>query len=270
VFRALQERMGLRRCRLPISGAAPISPDLLHWFHGVGIPIVEGFGMTECSGVSHVNLVEDNRVGSVGKALPIVECRLAEDGELLIRGPNVFVGYLHDDAATAEAIDSDGWLHTGDIGRLDDDDFLSIIGRKKEIIITAGGKNLSPEKIENALKMSPYIKEAVAIGDARKFISALIQIDFDAVGSLIGRQGITYTSFDDLVGKPEVRRLIWDAVKTVNDHHLARVEQVREFRLFPKELHQDDGELTATQKVRRRAITAAYGELIDSMYGAAA
>jgi long-chain acyl-CoA synthetase len=267
IFRPLQERLGLRRCRLPISGAAPISKDLLEWFHAIGLPITEGFGMTETSGVSHINPLSDNRLGTVGRALPITECRIEADGELLIRGDNVFVGYLHNAEATQEAIDTDGWLHTGDIAQIDDDGYLSITGRKKEIIITAGGKNLSPEKIENALKMSPYIKEVVAVGDKRKFIAALIQIDYDAVGNWASRQEITYTSFSDLVAKATVVSLIDKEIRRANEAHLARVEQVRQFRLFDKELHQDDGELTATQKVRRSAVSERYGELIETMYG---
>ena len=266
VFRPLQEKLGLRRCVIPISGAAPISPELLVSFHGLGIRILEGFGMTECAGVSHLNPKDAPRIGTVGHALVGCECELASDGEILIRGPHVFKGYLHNESATAETIDSDGWLHTGDIGSIDADGYLSITGRKKEIIITAGGKNLSPEKIENTLKLSPYIKEAVAIGDQRKFISALIQIDGEAVGDWAMRRELTYTSFADLTRKDEVQALIKEALKTLNDR-LARVEQVRAFKLFDKELHQDDGELTATQKVRRKAIKERYAALIALIYG---
>lgn len=266
VFRPLQEKFGLRRCIIPISGAAPIAPDLLESFHGIGIRILEGFGMTECSGVSHLNPKGAPRIGTVGHALTGCECVTAPDGEVLIRGPHVFKGYLHNESATAETIDGDGWLHTGDLGHIDDDGYLSITGRKKEIIITAGGKNISPEKIENAMKMSPYIREAVAIGDQRKFISALIQIDADAVGDWAVRRELTYTSFTDLSQKPAVVDLIKSAVHE-NNQRLARVEQVRSFKLFDKELHQDDGELTATQKVRRRAITELYATLIESIYG---
>jgi long-chain acyl-CoA synthetase len=267
VFRPLQEKFGLRKCILPISGAAPISADLLLSFHGLGIGILEGFGMTECAGVSHLNSRQTPKIGTVGQALRGCECRLATDGEILMRGPHIFQGYLHNPEATRETIDEDGWLHTGDLGHIDTDGYLSITGRKKEIIITSGGKNLSPEKIENALKSSPYVKEAVAIGDQRKFISALIQIDGDAVGDWANRREITYTSFEDLSSKIQVHTLIEEAVKKSNER-LARVEMVRSFRLFDKELHQDDGELTATQKVRRRAIIAKYGTLINEMYGA--
>ena len=222
--------------------------------------------MTESGGVSHINRLEGNQIGTVGPPVPGLEARTDDNGEVLLRGSNVFLGYLHNPEATAHTVDEEGWLHTGDIGVIDDDGFLRITGRMKEIIITAGGKNLSPEKIENALKTSPYIKESVAVGDARKFISALVQIDYDAVGDWAQRSGITYTSFEDLAGKPEVHKLITEQIHHANDAYLARVEQVRAFRLFDKELHQDDGELTATQKVRRRAITEIYAELIESVY----
>ena len=194
----------------------------------------------------------------------MLECITADDGEILVRGPNVFVGYLHNPQATAETVDTDGWLHTGDVGKVDDG-YLTITGRKKEIIVTAGGKNLSPEKIENALKTSPFVKEAVAIGDRRNFISALIQIDADAVGDWATRRALPYTDFGDLSAKPEVADLIDAEVRRANDL-LARVEQVRAFRLLPKELHQDDGELTATQKVRRRTVHGIWADLIDGIY----
>ncbi len=264
VFRALQERLGMRRCRLPISGAAPVSEDLLRWFHGVGIPIHEGYGMTECAGVSHMNLPGRVRLGTVGEVIDALEHRIDADGEILVRGRPVFCGYLHDAEATARTIDDDGWLHTGDIGGLADG-VLSITGRKKEILITAGGKNLSPERIENALKTSPYIKEAIAIGDRRKFVAALVQIDGDAVGDWATRRAVPYTDFEDLSGLGEVWELVDAEIRAANER-LGRVEQVRAFRLLPKELHQDDGELTATQKVRRGAVHAIWSALVEEMY----
>jgi long-chain acyl-CoA synthetase len=269
VFRPLQERLGLRNCKLPVSGAAPISADLLSWYHGLGVPVVEGYGMTESGGVSHINPPEAMKLGTVGKVLPLVECEVADDGEILVRGPNVFRGYLNKPEATSDSIDDEGWLHTGDVGAIDGDGYLTITGRKKEIIITSGGKNLSPEKIENALKTSPYVKEAVAIGDKRKFISALVQIELDSVGDWASRRKIAYTSYADLAAKPQVIELIDEEIRSSNEL-LARVEQVRKFRIIPKELNQDDGELTATQKVRRRAVHAAFETLIDDIYGGAA
>ena len=265
VFRALQERLGLRRCWYPVTGAAPIAQELVRWFHGVGVPVVEGYGQTECAGVCHINPPDAVRLGTVGTVLPTLECRIADDGEVLVRGNAVFCGYLHDPEATARTV-VDGWLYTGDVGAEDADGYLRITGRKKEIIITAGGKNLSPEKIENALKLSPYVKEAVAVGDTRKFIGALVQIDADAVGDWARRRELTYTSYAELAAMAEVASLVELAVREANEH-LARVEQVRAFRILAKELHQDDGELTATQKVRRREVMRIHEALVESIYG---
>ena len=265
VYRPLQERLGLRNCRYALTGAAPIGVDLIRWFRGIGVTMYEGYGQTECAGISHVNQPAATRIGTVGKAVPLVECKLADDGEILVRGPNVFCGYLNNPEATAQTVDHEGWLHTGDIGTIDADGFVTITGRKKEIIITAGGKNLSPEKIENALKTSPYIKEAVSIGDARKFVAALVQIDEDTVGNWATRRGLAYTSYGDLAAKPEVIALVEQAIGDANEL-LAPVEQVKQFRILPNPLSQDDGELTATQKVRRREIAKLYADLIESMY----
>ena len=266
VYRPLQERLGLRRVRWALTGAAPISPDLIRWYHRIGVPVVEGYGQTECAGISHINMPGKDRVGTVGTSAPLVEHRLADDGEILLRGPNVFCGYLNQPEATAATVDAEGWLHTGDIGVIDKDGYLTITGRKKDIIITAGGKNLSPEKIENALKTSPYIKEAVSIGDRRKYVAALVQIEYDNVGNWAMRRGLPYTSYQDLAAKPEVIDLVAKAIDTANEL-LAPVEQVKAFRLIPKELSQDDGELTATQKVRRREVLATFSQLVEEMYG---
>jgi long-chain acyl-CoA synthetase len=266
VYRPLQERLGLRRCRWALTGAAPISADLIRWYHGIGVPVLEGYGQTECTGISHVNMPGRDKVGTVGTSVPLVEHKIADDGEILVRGPNVFCGYLNKPDATAQTIDAEGWLHTGDIGSLDADGYLSITGRKKEIIITAGGKNLSPEKIENALKTSPYIKEAISIGDRRRFVGALVQIEYDNVGSWATRKAIPYTSYQDLASKPEVIALVGKAIDDANEL-LVPVEQVKAFRILPKELSQDDGELTATQKVRRREVMGKFEELIETMFG---
>jgi long-chain acyl-CoA synthetase len=265
LFRALQEQLGLRRCRLPVSGAAPVAPEILRWFQAMGVPVREGYGQTECAGVSHVNFPGRNRVGSVGEAVPGCECRILEDGEVVLRGPAVFKGYLHNPEATASTVDPDGWLHTGDIGVVDDDGYLWITGRKKELIITSGGKNLSPETIENALKTSPYVHEAVAVGDGRNFISALVQIEFDVVADWATRRDITYTSFADLSSNEHVLKLLAAEVHRCNEL-LPRVAHVREFRTLPRELNEDDGELTATQKVRRRNVHAAYQALVADIY----
>ncbi|MBL4636400.1 MAG: long-chain fatty acid--CoA ligase [Kofleriaceae bacterium] len=266
IFRPLLEKLGMRRCRIPVSGAAPIGADLLTWYHGIGLPVLEAYGMTECAGVSHINPPGQQRIGTVGKVAPSVECKISETGDILVRGPNVFCGYLGLEEASAEMIDSDGWLHTGDIGSVDEDGYLRITGRKKGIIITSGGKNLSPEKIENAIKISPYVKEAIAVGEKRNFISALIQIEFDVLSDWATRQKIVYTSFADLCRQPEVMQLIDEEIQKANES-LARVEQVRSFRLIEKELSQEDGELTATQKVRRAVVIEAFDHLVEEIYG---
>ena len=265
VYRPLQERLGLRKVKWALTGAAPISADLIRWYHRIGVPVLEGYGQTEGAGISHVNMPGKDRVGTVGTVVPLVEQRIADDGEILLRGPNVFCGYLNKPEATAATVDADGWLHTGDIGTLDQDGYLTITGRKKDIIITAGGKNLSPEKIENALKTSPYIKEAISIGDRRKFIGALVQIEYDNVGNWATRRNLPYTSYQDLARKPEVIDLVKKEIETANEL-LVPVEQVKAFRILPKELSQDDGELTATQKVRRREVMSQFDALIEEMY----
>jgi long-chain acyl-CoA synthetase len=265
VYKPLQERLGLRKCKWALTGAAPISADLIRWYHRIGVRVLEGYGMTESAGISHINMPGKDRIGTVGVSVPGLEHKLADDGEVLVRGPNVFCGYLNKPEATAQTIDPDGWLHTGDIGAIDADGYLTITGRKKDIIITAGGKNLSPEKIENALKTSPYIKEAVSIGDRRKFVAALVQIEYDNVGNWATRRGLPYTSYQDLASKAEVIDLVGKEIDKANDL-LVPVEQVKAFRIIPKELSQDDGELTATQKVRRREVMALFAELIESMF----
>ncbi len=265
VFRAIQEHLGLRRCRLPASGAAPVAPELLRWFHAIGVPIREAYGMTECAGATHANLPGRNRLGTVGSTLPPLQTAIADDGEVLVRGPAVFEGYLKDPDATRASIDPDGWYHTGDLGETDEEGYLRITGRKKEILITAGGKNLSPEKIENALKLSPYIKEAVAVGDGQPYVGALVQIDADAVGDWATRRDLAYTDLEDLTQRAEVVALIEREVRA-SDEHLARVEQVRRVWLLPRELLEDEGELTPTQKVRRKVIAERWRTLVEDLY----
>jgi long-chain acyl-CoA synthetase len=268
VYRALQERLGLRRCRIGVSAAAAIAPELLHWFWSVGIPVYEAYGLSEASGVTHLNSPGAIRMGSVGRPVPGLESVLAEDGEVLIRGPSIFRGYLRNPEATAQMIDADGWLHTGDIGRIDEDGFLMIVGRKKEIIITSGGKNISPEKVENALKLSPYVKESVALGDGRKFVAALVQVDYEIASDWALRRGIAHSDYADLASLPQIEKLVQTAIDEANDH-LAGPERIRAFRILPKELHQDDGELTPTRKVRRRVVMEKFADLVHSIYGKA-
>ncbi|MBK9180154.1 MAG: AMP-binding protein [Acidimicrobiales bacterium] len=265
VFRSIREKLGLLRVRGALSGAAPIAPAVLEHFWAIGVPVLEGYGQTENTAQATITPRDDVRIGKVGRPVPETEIRIADDGEILTRGPGNFTGYFKDDAATAATLDADGWLHTGDIGELDADGYLAITDRKKDIIITAGGKNISPSEIENALKVSPYVREAIVIGDRRKYLSALIGIEPDTVGDWATRRRIVYTTYEDLAGKPEVRELIAGVVAETN-RQFAQVETIKQFELLRKELDQEDGELTATQKVKRAAIEREFADVIDSMY----
>jgi long-chain acyl-CoA synthetase len=265
LYRSLKLELGLLRARVVLSGAAPISPEVLRFFHSIGVFVLEGYGMTEQTGVACVNRPDDVRLGTVGKPLPGVEIQLAEDGEILIRCPHNFVGYYRDPDAT-ERILAGGWLHTGDVGEWDPEKSLKITDRKKEIIITSGGKNIAPSEIENRLKVSPYIAQAIVIGDRRKYLSALIQIDYENAGKWAQEHNIPYTTFKSLAQNPEIYELIRREVEEAN-RDFATVETVKKFTLLDKELDHDDDELTATLKVRRKAINERFGHLIEAMYG---
>jgi long-chain acyl-CoA synthetase len=264
VLRALQNFTGLRKARLTFSAAAAISPEVLLFFHALGIPVREGYGMTECTGFSFVQREGDVRPGTVGRAIDGLEYRLAADGELVKRGDTIFLGYYRDPAAT-EATLAGGWLHTGDVAEEDPDGHLRIVDRKKAIFVTAGGKNVSPSLVENALKVSPYIKEAIVLGDGERFLAALVQVDFENVGQWATERRLAYTNFKSLARLPEVRDLIAAEIDRANDG-LAAVEQVREFRLLEKELDHDDDEVTATMKVRRKTIYDKFAPLIGDIY----
>ena len=266
VFRALQERIGLRRCWHAGSGAAPIAPEVLEFFIGIGVPVYELYGMTENAAVATGNFPGRMVLGTVGEPYPDIGFRLDEEtGEIQTKHPGVFVGYWNRPEQTAETFTADGWLMTGDVGEWVDGTHVRIIDRIKHIIITAGGKNISPSEIENSLKTSPYVKEAMVIGDRRKFLSALIGIELDTVGDWALRRNIPYTTYRDLSEKPEVLELIQGVVNETNEK-FARVESIREFRMIPKELDHEDGELTATQKIKRSAMEDAFGHLIEEIY----
>ena len=266
VFRAIQERIGLRRCWHAGSGAAPIAPEVLEFFIGIGIPVYELYGMTENAAVATGNFPGRMILGTVGEPYPDIGFRLDEEtGEIQTKHPGVFVGYWNRPEQTAETFTADGWLMTGDVGEWVDGTHVRIIDRIKHIIITAGGKNISPSEIENSLKTSPYVKEAMVIGDRRKFLSALIGIELDTVGDWALRRNIPYTTYRDLSEKPEVLELIQGVVNETNEK-FARVESIREFRMIPKELDHEDGELTATQKIKRSAMEDAFGHLIEEIY----
>ncbi len=266
VFRAMRERLGLRHCRHAGTGAAPIAPEVLEFFMGIGVPVFELYGMTENSAVATANFPGRLKLGTVGEPYEGIGVRLdPETGEIQTKHDGNFAGYWNKPDKTAETFTDDGWLMTGDVGEWVDDTHLRIIDRIKHIIITSGGKNISPSEIENSLKGSPYVKEAMVIGDARKFLSALIGIELETVGDWALRQNIPYTTYRDLSEKDEVIELIAKIVAETNEK-FARVENVRQFRLLPKELDHEDGELTATQKIKRSAMMEAFGDLVEEMY----
>ena len=264
VFRKLKERLGFDRVTIGFSGAAPISHNILKYFQSIGIPIREGYGMTETTGITHMSDEQHFKLGTVGRALPGTEVQIAADGEILVRHKGIFKGYYRDEETTREAL-QDGWMHTGDVGEVDEDGFLKITDRKKDLIITAGGKNIAPQYIENLLKFSPYINDAVVIGDKRKFVSAIIVIDEENMVKYAQDQKIHFTTFASLTRAEEVVHLIQEEVNKVNAQ-MARVENIRKFRILDKKLYTEDGEVTPTMKVKRKFINAHYGELIESMY----
>jgi len=264
-LRALRDKLGLGRAQRAICGAAPIAPQVLEYFWALGVPVYEIYGQTENTAVCTLMPFDDVRIGTVGKPLEGVELRIAEDGEILTRSPAVFAGYFKDPEATAAAVDADGWLHTGDVGRLDEQGYLTITDRKKDVIITAGGKNISPSEIENRLKVSPYVREAIVVGDRRRYLVALIGIEADTVSDWAARRGLAFTTYGDLSRKAEVRELISGWVDEVN-RELAQVETVKRFALLEKELDHEDGELTATLKVKRRALEKQFERQIAALY----
>jgi long-chain acyl-CoA synthetase len=265
-LRALRDKLGLGRVERAICGAAPIAPQVLEYFWKVGVPVYEIYGQTENTAVCTLMPFDDVRIGTVGRPLEGVEIRIADDGEILTRSPAVFAGYFKDPEATAATVDPDGWLHSGDVGRIDDDGYLTITDRKKDVIITAGGKNISPSEIENRLKVSPYVREAMVVGDRRRYLVALIGIEADTVSDWAARRGLAFTTYGDLSRKPEVQELIGEWVEQVNKE-LAQVETIKRFALLEKELDHEDGELTATLKVKRRALEQRFERQIAELYG---
>ncbi len=267
LYRSLRDRIGLRKCRHAGSGAAPISPEILQWFFGIGVVVHEVYGMTENVAIATVNRPGRVKLGTVGEPYDGIELKIDEKtGEILTRHPGVFAGYWRKPTATKETIEKDGWLHTGDVGEWVDGTHVRIVDRIKDIIITAGGKNISPSEIENALKFSPFIREAVVLGDAKPYLVALIGIELDTVGEWAQRRRLPYTTYRDLSEKREVLELVQGVIKDVNER-FARVENVRKFRMITKELDHEDGELTATQKVKRTALASMFEPYVEDMYG---
>jgi long-chain acyl-CoA synthetase len=264
VFRKLKERMGFDRLRVAISGAAPIAPEILHFYQSIGVNLVEGYGQTEGTGVTTVSRIGRVKFGAVGQPLTGLKVKIADDGEILVKSPGVFKGYFKNPRSTAETV-VDGWLHSGDVGELDEDGFLKITDRKKDIIVTAGGKNITPQYIENKLKASIYINDAVVIGDRRKYLTCLIMIDEDNVFKYAQDHKIQFSTYKDLTQDPDIKKLIEGEVRAVNET-LARVEQVKKFCILPKKLYEEDGEVTPTMKVKRKFVNEAFSDLINSMY----
>jgi long-chain acyl-CoA synthetase len=263
VFAKLKAALGMARMRHCITGAAPIQPEILEFFSGLDVPIYEVYGQSEDCGPTSTNSPGATKYGTVGKAWPDVEVKIAEDEEILVKGKNVFMGYYKNPEATAADLQN-GWLHSGDLGKFDSDGYLSIIGRKKEIMITAGGKNIAPKNIEAALKNVDLIAEAVIIADRRRFISALITLEPQALAKFAEENGLAGQA--DLHLNPVVIEAVQKGIDEKCNAHFARVEQVRKFTILPRQFTVEDGELTPTQKIKRRIINQNWGQEIESMY----
>jgi long-chain acyl-CoA synthetase len=263
VYSKVKARLG-GRMRAVISGGAPLAKEIAEFFHALDIMILEGYGQTEGTTASNCNLPDRFRFGTVGPALPNVEVRVAGDGEILVRGPTVFAGYFRNEEATREVLGEDGWLRTGDVGELDEDGFLKVTDRKKDIIVTAGGKNLSPQNIENLLKASPYVSQALVIGDRRPFVTALITLDEDELRKWAQAHGLD-GEVTGLAGRDEVRELIQDVVDDVNAQ-LAHFEQVRAFLVLPRDFSAEENEVTPTMKLRRRIVEEHFADEIEALY----
>jgi long-chain acyl-CoA synthetase len=260
VYSKVKEGLGLSEARFCVSGAAPISQEVLEFFAGFGLPIYEVYGQSEDCGPTTFNVPGHTRFGTVGPAFPGVEVKVASDGEIIVRGRNVFAGYAKDPEATAETL-HDGWLHTGDLGEFDAEGYLTITGRKKDIIITAGGKNVAPKLLESGLRNHPLVAEAVVIGDRRRFLSALVTLDSDAVGRFQQEHNLS----DPPEQSDEIRAEIQEVIDLVN-REVARVEQIKRFTILPRELSIAEGELTPTLKVKRNIVTAHFEAEIEAMY----
>ena len=264
VFSKLRAKLG-GRVRFMVSGGAPLNPKINRFFFGAGLNILEGYGLTETSPVLSANLFGAIRFGSIGKPIPDTEIRIAEDGEIMARGPQVMLGYFNNEEATKEVLDEDGWLATGDIGHFDEDGFLFITDRKKDLIVTAGGKNIAPQPIENAYAANKYVSQAVVIGDQRKFLSTLIVPNFETLEEYARSRGIGLDGPGDLVRHPEVLKLFEGVVGDLNKE-LPGFSQVNRFTLLENEFTQEGGELTPTMKVKRFAINRKYKDIIGAMY----
>jgi long-chain acyl-CoA synthetase len=266
VFRNIRRMLGLDRCRLAFTGAAPIAPDLIRWYLALGIDMREVYGQTENCGVATVMPADRVKLGSVGKAAPWGEVKVSPEGEILIKGDFLFMGYLNQPEKTAETIDAKGWLHTGDVGSIDNEGFVKITDRMKDIIITSGGKNITPSEIENQLKFSPYISDTVVIGDKRPFLTCLVMIDQENVEKYAQDHDIPFTNYASLCRAPEIQSLIQREIEAVNVN-FARVETIKKFFLIERQLTPEDEELTPTMKLKRSFVNKRYAVEINAMYG---
>jgi len=260
----VKRSLGLHRARGAATGAAPIAPELIRWYMALGLDLREVYGQTENTGLATGMPADRIKLGTVGTARPDTEVRISPEGEILLRGPHVFLGYYRKPEKTAETI-VDGWLHTGDVGSIDADGFVKITDRMKDIIITAGGKNVTPSEIENQLKFSPYISDAVVIGDRRRFLSCLVMIDHETVAQFAQERNVPFTNFASLCRAKDVQDLIWGEIERVNKQ-LARVETIKKFRLIEQILTPEDDELTPTMKLKRTLVNTKYKDVIDDMY----
>jgi len=268
VFAALRDQLGLRRIRVAITGGAPIAPEVLEFFRGIGVNLTQLYGMTECSTPATVQPGNQVKPDTVGPPIPGVQLRIDETGEVLIASPGLFSGYFHDPAATAEAL-RDGWLKTGDAGLLDPDGHLVILDRAKDVSHLEDGTVFAPQYVENKLKFSPYIKEAVALGHARPYVAAMVNIDPEVVGNWAQRRQVAYSGYTDLAQNPRVADLVTDEIRRINEL-LAPELRVRRFVVLHKELDPDDAEITRTRKVRRRFVAEKYAPIIEALYDPAA
>ena len=268
MFRNIQRHLGLSRSRHRLCAGASISPETLRFFDIIGRPVSQGYGLTESGGVAFVQHGAHHRLGGCGLPLPRTEWKRDTDGEILLRNPGVFKGYFLDEKASTASLEPGGWLRSGDIVDIMDNGEITVVDRKKAIIITAGGKNIAPSEIENALKDSEFIKEAIVVGEARKYLGAIIQVDYDTVGRWARDKALAYTNYKSLAQLPEVHELV-DGIVAATNKRFARVENVRRFAILEKELDHDDGELTATQKVRRAMIEKKFAHELEIIYGAA-
>jgi long-chain acyl-CoA synthetase len=265
VFRNIRRMLGLDRCRLAFTGAAPIAPDLIRWYLALGIDMREVYGQTENCGVATVMPADRVKLGSVGKAAPWGEVKISPQGEILIRGDFLFMGYLNQPEKTAETVDAQGWLHTGDVGSIDNEGFVKITDRMKDIIITSGGKNITPSEIENQLKFSPYVSDAVVIGDKRAYLTCLVMIDQENVEKFAQDHDIPFTNYASLCRAAEIQDLIQREIEAVNAN-FARVETIKKFFLIERQLTPEDEELTPTMKLKRNFVNKRYATEIDAMY----